>query len=84
MDLIITKEWSIYLADYGKANNKYNRVQVTTAINLLEKLKEGSKKGKGLLARLDIGSKDSDMKYMELVLKQLKAIVTNQNNSTTF
>lgn len=37
IDLIITKEWSTYLKDYGKAENKYNRVQASTAVNLLEK-----------------------------------------------
>lgn len=44
---------------------------------MLEKLKEGSRKGKGIFARLDIGSKDSDMKLMELASKQLKTLITN-------
>ena len=37
IDLILTTEWSIYLKDYGKADSKYNRVQATTAYNILEK-----------------------------------------------
>ncbi len=77
LDLLLTKEWSIYLKDYGNASNKYNRVQAVTALNMLEKLKEGAKKGKGIFARLDIGSKDSDMKLMDLASKQLKALITS-------
>ena len=77
MDLLLTKEWSVYLKDYGKPNNKYNRVQASTALNMLQKLMEGSRKGRGLLARLDIGSKDNDMKLMELASKQLKNLIAN-------
>jgi len=52
-------------------------VQAGTALNMLEKLREGAKKGKGILARLDIGSKDSDMKLMDMASKQLKALITS-------
>jgi hypothetical protein len=44
---------------------------------MLQKLMEGSRKGRGLLARLDIGSKDNDMKLMELASKQLKNLIAN-------
>ena len=44
-----------------------------------KRLKEGAKKGKGLLFRLDIGGKASekdDMKLMELTSKQLKSLIS--------
>jgi len=31
LNLLLTKEWSLYLKDYGNASNKYNRVQAGTA-----------------------------------------------------
>ena len=53
-------------------------MQANTALNLVEKLKEGAKKGKGILFRLDIGGKASDkddMKLMDLTSKQLRALI---------
>ena len=37
IDLILSKEWSLYLKDYGQPDNKYNRVQASAALVLLEK-----------------------------------------------
>jgi exocyst complex component 6 len=37
IDLILTKEWSIYLKDYGKDRSKYNRVNLNNAFTLVEK-----------------------------------------------
>ena len=37
--MLLTKEWSIYLKDYGKSNSKYNRVQGSTALVMIEKWK---------------------------------------------
>ena len=34
---MLTKEWSIYLKDFGQLNRKYNRVHGSTALVLLEK-----------------------------------------------
>jgi hypothetical protein len=84
IDLILTKEWSIYLKDYGKAESKYNRIQASTAFNLVEKLKEGAKKGKSFLFRFDVGGKTSekdDIKMLEFISKQLRTII---NQSATF
>ena len=77
---MLTKEWSIYLKDYGKADNKYDRVKATTALNLLEKLKEGAKKGRGFFFGLEIGSKQAekdDLKLMESASKQLRSLISS-------
>ena len=37
LDLFINWDWSVYLADYGKQQARYLRVQRHTAISLLEK-----------------------------------------------
>ncbi|RNA09952.1 exocyst complex component 6B [Brachionus plicatilis] len=83
IDLVISKEWSIYLNDYGKPDNKYNRVQLINAQILLEKLREGASKGKGILFRLDIGAKTSDkddLKLIESALKQIKNLISQTAN----
>ena len=77
---MLTKEWSIYLKDYGKTDNKYDRVKATTALILLEKLKEGAKKGRGFFFGIDIGGKPAekdDLKLMESATKQLRNLISS-------
>ena len=76
---MLTKEWSIYLKDYGKPDSKYDRVKANTASNLLDKLKEGAKKGNTFFG-LQFGSKPSDkddIKLMESASKQLKSLISS-------
>lgn len=44
LDLLILEEWSIYLHDYGKPDNRYNLVQPKTIIIVLEKIREADRK----------------------------------------
>ncbi|CAF0744514.1 unnamed protein product [Brachionus calyciflorus] len=78
IDLILNKEWSIYLNDYGKPDNKYNRVQKNNAQALLEKLKESASKGTIFGIRFSSEGKD-DLKLIDSALKQIKNI--NQASS---
>ena len=80
IDLILTKEWSIYLKDYGKADNKYDRIKAITALNLIEKLREGAKKGRSFLFGLEFGNKTAekdDIKLLEYASKQLKSLISS-------
>ncbi|XP_068045278.1 exocyst complex component 6B isoform X3 [Anomalospiza imberbis] len=44
LDLFIQWDWSTYLADYGQPTCKYLRVNPTTALILLEKMRDTSRK----------------------------------------
>ncbi|XP_071090028.1 exocyst complex component 6B-like isoform X1 [Haliotis cracherodii] len=78
LDLFLNWDWSLYLADYGKQQSKYLRVQRHVAISLLEKLNNADKKKNNLFASLKRNERDKK-KLVETVLKQLKGL----ENGTT-
>lgn len=75
LDLLILEEWSTYLHDYGKSENRYNLVQPTTIIVVLEKVREADKKT--MFSVLKKSERDKK-KLWETVLKQLKQLAERQ------
>lgn len=71
LDLLILEEWSIYLSDYGKSDNRYNLVQPKVIIVVLEKIREADKKN--VFSVLKKSERDKK-KLWETVLKQLKQL----------
>lgn len=71
LDLLISEEWSIYLHDYGKSDNRYNLVQPKVIIVVLEKIREADKKN--VFSVLKKSERDKK-KLWETVLKQLKQL----------
>lgn len=76
LDLLILEEWSTYLHDYGKAENRYNLVQPSTITIVLEKVREADKKT--MFSVLKKSERDKK-KLWETVLKQLKQLAERQN-----
>lgn len=76
LDLLISEEWSTYLHDYGKTENRYNLVQPSTIIIVLEKIREADKKTMFPLLKK---SERDKKKLLETVLKQLKQLAERQN-----
>ncbi|RXG69595.1 Exocyst complex component 6 [Armadillidium vulgare] len=77
LDLFMSEDWSTYFHDYGKEKSKYLRVHPHQAIIIVEKLREGEKKGMfSMLKRND------KKKLLETVLKQLKQLSQQQQNTT--
>lgn len=76
LDLLILEEWSIYLHDYGKPDNRYNLVQPSSIIIVLEKVREADKKN--VFSVLKKSERDKK-KLWETVLKQLKQLADRQN-----
>lgn len=76
LDLLILEEWSIYLHDYGKDDNRYNLVQPRVIIAVLEKVREADKKNVFSVLK----KPERDKKNLrETVLKQLKQLADRQN-----
>jgi len=71
LDLLILEEWSVYLHDYGKPENRYSLVQPVTIITVLEKIREADKKT--MFSVLKKSERDKK-KLQETVLKQLKQL----------
>lgn len=71
LDLLMSEEWSTYLHDYGKPENKYSLVSPATIIIVLEKLREADKKT--MFSVLKKSERDKK-KLLETVLKQLKQL----------
>lgn len=76
LDLLMLEEWSAYLHDYGKAENRYNLVQTKTIITVLEKVREAEKKG--VFSALKKSERDKK-KLWETVLKQLRQLAERQS-----
>lgn len=76
LGLLIQEEWSIYLHDYGKPDNRYNLVQPSAIIIVLEKIREADKKN--VFSVLKKSERDKK-KLWETVLKQLKQLAERQN-----
>lgn len=75
LDLLISEEWSAYLHDYGKAENRYNLVQPSTIIVVLEKVREADKKT--MFSVLKKSERDKK-KLWETVLRQLRQLADRQ------
>lgn len=73
LDLLILEEWSIYLHDYGKPDNRYNLVQPKVIIAVLEKVREADKKT-SFSAFIKKSERDKK-KLWDTVLKQLKGLI---------
>ncbi|KAB7498208.1 Exocyst complex component 6 [Armadillidium nasatum] len=75
LDLFMSEDWSTYFHDYGKEKSKYLRVHPHQAIIIVEKLREGEKKG-----MFSILKRNDKKKLLETVLKQLKQLSQQQQN----
>uniref|UniRef100_A0A8B9TTG2 Exocyst complex component n=1 Tax=Anas platyrhynchos TaxID=8839 RepID=A0A8B9TTG2_ANAPL len=73
LDLFMVWDWSTYLADYGQATSKYLRVNPSTALTLLEKMRDSSKKN-NIFAQFRKNDRDKQ-KLIETVVKQLRSLV---------
>ncbi|KAL8187140.1 UNVERIFIED_CONTAM: Exocyst complex component 6 [Gekko kuhli] len=73
LDLFMVWDWSTYLADYGQPASKYLRVNPSTALALLEKMKDLSKKN-NIFAQFRKNDRDKQ-KLIETVVRQLRGLV---------
>uniref|UniRef100_A0A672RG48 Exocyst complex component n=1 Tax=Sinocyclocheilus grahami TaxID=75366 RepID=A0A672RG48_SINGR len=77
LDLFTQWDWSTYLADYGRPTCKYLRVNPHTALALLEKMKDTSRKN-NMFAPFRKNERDKQ-KLIDTVVKQLRSLIaTNQ------
>ncbi|XP_053969955.1 exocyst complex component 6 [Anastrepha ludens] len=74
LDLLIMEEWSTYLHDYGKQENRYHLVHPQSIITILEKIREADKK-----TMFSVLRKNDKKKLLDTVLKQLKHLSERQN-----
>uniref|UniRef100_A0A8D0YRF6 Exocyst complex component n=1 Tax=Sus scrofa TaxID=9823 RepID=A0A8D0YRF6_PIG len=77
LDLFMVWDWSTYLADYGQPASKYLRVNPNTALTLLEKMKDTSKKN-NIFAQFRKNDRDKQ-KLIETVVKQLRSLVNGMS-----
>nr|XP_033797775.1 exocyst complex component 6 isoform X2 [Geotrypetes seraphini] len=80
LDLFMVWDWSTYLADYGQPTSKYLRVNPSTALTLLEKMKDTSKKNQ-LFAQFRKNDRDKQ-KLIETVVKQLRSLANGMSHHT--
>ncbi|XP_048406904.1 exocyst complex component 6-like isoform X3 [Stegostoma tigrinum] len=80
LDLFMVWDWSTYLADYGQATSKYLRVNPSTALILLEKMKETNKKN-NIFSQFRKSDRDKQ-KLIETVVKQLRSLVNGMAQHT--
>lgn len=74
LDLLTMEEWSTYLHDYGKQENRYHLVHPQSIIVILEKIREADKK-----TMFSVLRKNDKKKLLDTVLKQLKHLTERQN-----
>ncbi|XP_013925018.1 PREDICTED: exocyst complex component 6B-like [Thamnophis sirtalis] len=79
LDLFLQWDWSTYLADYGQPTCKYLRVNPTTALALLEKMKDTSRKN-SVFAQFRKNERDKQ-KLIEAVAKQLRILISTSHHS---
>ncbi|XP_069095915.1 exocyst complex component 6 isoform X1 [Pleurodeles waltl] len=77
LDLFMVWDWSTYLADYGQPSSKYLRVNPSTALTLLEKIKDTNKKNT-IFAQFRKNDRDKQ-KLIETVVKQLRGLVNGMS-----
>lgn len=80
LDLFMVWDWSTYLADYGQATSKYLRVNPSTALILLEKMKDTNKKNI-IFSQFRKNDRDKQ-KLIETVVKQLRSLVNGMSQHT--
>ncbi|XP_015199336.1 exocyst complex component 6B isoform X1 [Lepisosteus oculatus] len=73
LDLFTQWDWSTYLADYGRPNCKYLRVNPHTALALLEKMRDTSRKN-NVFAQFRKNERDKQ-KLIDTVVKQLRGLI---------
>nr|XP_056711346.1 exocyst complex component 6B [Euleptes europaea] len=78
LDLFLQWDWSTYLADYGQPTCKYLRVNPATALVLLEKMKDSSRKN-NVFAQFRKNERDKQ-KLLEGVAKQLRSLVSGHHS----
>ncbi|XP_014344915.1 exocyst complex component 6B isoform X1 [Latimeria chalumnae] len=78
LDLFILWDWSTYLADYGQPHCKYLRVNPTTALALLEKMKDTSRKN-NVFAQFRKNERDKQ-KLIDTVAKQLRSLINSHHS----
>ncbi|EPQ08703.1 Exocyst complex component 6B [Myotis brandtii] len=71
-------DWSTYLADYGQPNCKYLRVNPVTALTLLEKMKDTSRKN-NMFAQFRKNERDKQ-KLIDTVAKQLRGLISSHHS----
>ncbi|XP_019408489.1 PREDICTED: exocyst complex component 6B isoform X2 [Crocodylus porosus] len=77
LDLFLHWDWSTYLADYGQPTCKYLRVNPTTALTLLEKMKDTSRKN-NVFAQFRKNERDKQ-KLIDTVAKQLRSLINSHH-----
>nr|XP_020467348.1 exocyst complex component 6 isoform X7 [Monopterus albus] len=78
LDLFMVWDWSTYLADYGQPTSKYLRVNPATALALLEKMKDTSKKN-NIFSQFRKNDRDKQ-KLVETVVRQLRSLVNGMSS----
>lgn len=78
LDLLLSWQWSTYIADYGKQESKYLRVNPQNALMILEKIKEADK-NRNIFSSLKKNERDKK-KLIDTVIKQLKQLIASHNN----
>ncbi|XP_013866048.1 exocyst complex component 6B isoform X1 [Austrofundulus limnaeus] len=77
LDLFTQWDWSTYLADYGKPSCRYLRVNPHTALALLEKMKETSRKN-NVFAQFKKADRDRQ-KLIDTIIKQLRNLIAQHH-----
>uniref|UniRef100_A0A4W6CE23 Exocyst complex component n=1 Tax=Lates calcarifer TaxID=8187 RepID=A0A4W6CE23_LATCA len=77
LELFTQWDWSTYLADYGKPTCKYLRVNPHTALALLEKMRETSRKN-NVFAQFRKMDRDRQ-KLIDTVIKQLRNLIAQHH-----
>ncbi|KAI3376158.1 hypothetical protein L3Q82_016691, partial [Scortum barcoo] len=77
LDLFTQWDWTTYLADYGKPTCKYLRVNPHTALALLEKMKETSRKN-NVFAQFRKMDRDRQ-KLIDTIIKQLRNVIAQHH-----
>ncbi|XP_060792126.1 exocyst complex component 6B isoform X4 [Neoarius graeffei] len=78
LDLFTQWDWPTYLADYGRPTCKYLRVSPHTALALLEKMKDTSRKN-NMFAQFRKNERDKQ-KLIDTVVKQLRNLIASHQS----
>ncbi|KHJ85642.1 hypothetical protein OESDEN_14627 [Oesophagostomum dentatum] len=70
LELVMSNDWTSYLAEYGQENGTYVRVSPSTATQLLEKIIEFEKKSTGFFGI----NKGDRKKLLDTIIRQLRAL----------
>nr|CDJ86544.1 Exocyst complex subunit Sec15 domain containing protein [Haemonchus contortus]CDJ96443.1 Exocyst complex subunit Sec15 domain containing protein [Haemonchus contortus] len=70
LELVMSNDWTSYLAEYGQENGTYVRVNAATATQLLEKMIEFEKKSSGFFGI----NKGDRKKLLDTIIRQLRAL----------